>query len=121
MTARNDTSGQVKEDGSLPDFNSGAGQSNTLVVFVLGNKGVFFVNGEFVAVVDLSQVTEAGDISVITGAYSGNEARGAVTRYENFQALQLEKALRALEREAARGIQPDYRIQDRPVDSRFGD
>ena len=49
------------------------------------------MNGEFVAVVDLSQVTEAGDISVITGAYSGNEARGAVTRYENFQALQLEK------------------------------
>ena len=91
MKAGNVTSGQVKEDGSLPDFNSGAGQSNTLVVFVLGKKGVFFVNGEFVAVVDLSQVTEAGDISVITGAYSGNEARGAVTRYENFQALQLEK------------------------------
>lgn len=73
-------------DGRLPDFNTSAQGQNSLTLFVAGDRGLLFVNGEFVALLDFSDVAGAGDIAVITGAFSGNEQAGAVTRYENFQA-----------------------------------
>ena len=36
-------------------------------------------------------VTGAGDVAVITGAFEGNEVAGAVTRFENFQGEQLSR------------------------------
>ena len=77
--------------GMLSNFNSEAGQRNSIVFFTAGNRGVMFVNGQFVSQFDLSGVQRAGNISVITGAFTGNEASGASTRYESFQAIQLER------------------------------
>ena len=76
-------------DGRLPVFDTSAQGRNTLTLFAAGARGVLFVNGEFVALLDFSDVAGAGDIAVITGAFSGNERAGAVTRYENFQASSL--------------------------------
>ena len=76
-------------DGRLPVFDTSAQGRNTLTLFAAGARGVLFVNGEFVALLDFSDVAGAGDIAVITGAFSGNERAGAITRYENFQASSL--------------------------------
>ena len=45
---------------------------------------MLFVNGEFISFLDFSNVTRAGDIAVITGAFTGNVVAGAVTRYIDF-------------------------------------
>ena len=71
-------------DGTLGKFDTGAGGRNTLGLFAFGERGLLFVNGEFVSMLDLSDVTGAGDIAVITGAYEGDEVAGEGTRFEDF-------------------------------------
>ena len=91
VTSSTGSSQQDRKQGTLSNLNVGVGQRNTLVFFAIGTSGLFFVNGEFVSLFDLSRVMEPGDVSVITGAISGNEIAGAVTTYQNFQVLQFEK------------------------------
>ena len=91
VTVAASSSNRETRQGTLPTFHSGAGQRNSIVFFVAGGRGVMFVNGQFISRFDLSRVPQAGDISVITGAFAGNEAAGAATGYEGFQAILLEK------------------------------
>ena len=75
-----------------------------MMVVAIGGRGWFFVNGDHVASVDLSGLTSYGDVAVITGAYTGNQIAGAVTRYEGFKGYELKKkygpAAGVLEKEA---------------------
>ena len=71
--------------GTIATFDTSAGGRNHLRVVAIEERGWLFVNGEFVSSLDLSAVTGAGDVAVITGAFTGNEVAGAVTRFENFQ------------------------------------
>ena len=80
---------EVIGGGTLQNFNISAGGRNHLRVVAIQERGWLFVNGEFVADLDLSAVTAAGDIAVITGAFTGNQVSGAVTRFENFQGERL--------------------------------
>ncbi len=89
-TSSADTS-QRLGGGTLEAFNTGTGGRNHLRVVAIGERGWLFVNGEFVSTLDLSDVTDAGDIAVITGAFTGNEVAGAVTRFENFKGDRLSK------------------------------
>ena len=91
VTIAASSSNRETRQGTLSTFNSGAGKRNSIVFFTAGNRGVMFVNGQFVSQFDLSRIQQGGNISVITGAFTGNEASGAATRYESFQAIQLEK------------------------------
>ena len=77
--------------GTVTNLNRGSGGRNHLMVVALGTRGWFFVNGDYVASVDLSSVTGVGDVAVITGAYTGHEVTGAVTRYEGFKGYALRK------------------------------
>ena len=77
--------------GTVRDFNSGAGGRNHLMVVAIGDRGWLFVNGAFVTSIELSSVGQAGDVSVITGFYAGDEVAGAVTRYEGFKGHELRK------------------------------
>ena len=77
--------------GTLNTFNTGAGDRNHLRVVAIKERGWLFVNGEFVSSLDLSDVTGAGDIAVMTGAFEGDEVAGAVTRFENFRGAELAK------------------------------
>ena len=77
--------------GRLKTFETQNGGSNELWVVAVGKRGYLFVNGEFIAALDLSAVIGAGGVSVITGAYTGNERAGAVTRYEDFAVTALNK------------------------------
>ena len=75
--------------GTLGYFDTAADGQNTLWLAALGHRGILFVNGEYIASLDLSEVANPGDLAVITGAYQGNEIDGAVTRFKDFQAIQL--------------------------------
>ena len=77
--------------GTLSKFVTGAGERNHLMVVAIGTRGWFFVNGEHVASVDLINVTGAGDVAAIVGAYEDDEVAGAVTRYEGFKGYVLRK------------------------------
>ena len=77
--------------GTLKTFDTGAGGRNHLRVVAIKERGWLFVNGEFVSALDLSAVTEAGDVAVITGAFKGDVVAGAVTRFENFQGERLSR------------------------------
>ena len=77
--------------GTLRNLLVGDGDENHLRVVAIGRRGWFFVNGEFISTLDLSDVTRAGDVAVITGAFSGNEVDGKATRFENFTGTQFNK------------------------------
>ena len=84
-----DNESQRIDSGSARNLKAGTGERNHLQVVALGDRGWFFVNNEFVSAVDLSEITGAGDVVVITGAFTGDEIAGAVTRYEDFQGNRL--------------------------------
>lgn len=77
--------------GTVNNLNRGAGGRNHLMVVAIGARGWFFVNGDYIASVNLSSVTRKGDVAVITGAYTGDEVSGAATRYEGFRGFELIK------------------------------
>ena len=78
-------------DGTLRKFDTSTGGRNTLWLAALGGRGLLFVNGEFISMLDLSDVTGVGDVAVITGAFTDNEVAGAATRYEDFTVGGLRK------------------------------
>ena len=78
-------------DGRLKAFDTSAGGRNKLLVAAFGERGLLFVNGEFISSLDLSDVTGAGDVAVMTGVFRGNERSGAVTRFEGFQVSPFRK------------------------------
>jgi uncharacterized membrane protein len=71
-------------NGDLDGLRTGADQSNTVEIVVVGDDGEFYVNGELVAILDMSLLTEAGDVRAVTGIGKGNEIEGEVTRFEDF-------------------------------------
>ena len=86
-----DADNQRLGGGTLKTFGAGAGGRNHLRVVAIGDRGWFFVNGLFVTSLDLSDVTGAGDVAVITGAFAGDEVAGAATRFENFRGERLDR------------------------------
>ena len=77
--------------GTLANLATGAGGRNHLMMVAIGERGWFFVNGDFIAALDLSSVTHSGDVAVITGAFTGNEVSGAVTHFEDFRGRRLSR------------------------------
>ena len=84
-----DSSNQRISGGTIANFDTGATGRNHLRVVAIAERGWFFVNGDFVATLDLSDITAPGDIAVITGAFAGDEVSGAVTRFEDFKISRL--------------------------------
>ncbi len=77
--------------GRLSSLNTGAGERNRIWVAAFGERMLLFVNGEFVSLVDLPDVTGSGGVAVLTGAIQGHEVAGASTRYEAFTGAPLSK------------------------------
>ena len=90
--------------GTIPRFYTEAGGKNHLRIVAIEQRGWLFVNGEFVSSLDLSAVTGAGDVAIFTGSFTGNEAAGAVTQFENFRGDRLSKPLRPRRREVGKGV-----------------
>ena len=63
---------------------TGAYGSNHIRVIAIGGEGVLFVNGEFVATLDLSGLTNTGDVSAVAGYFTGDGVAGKSTQFEDF-------------------------------------
>jgi hypothetical protein len=72
--------------GTVPNLRTLEGESNKLVLMVIGNIGYFFLNESFIAQFDLHQMISVGGggVFVGTGFYIGNEVGGYYTDYEDF-------------------------------------
>lgn len=72
-------------EGSVSDvLLSDDGESNHLRLVALADVGYFFLNGELVAELDLSDRLTPGDVAVVTAFFEGNESEGHRTEYEDF-------------------------------------
>ena len=85
-----DTSHRIS-NGLLHNFDTSSGGRNHLRIIAIGERGWLFVNGGFVSLLDISAVTNYGDVLIMTGAFTGNQVDGAVTRFENFKGDLLTK------------------------------
>ena len=68
----------------------GAGGRNTLLILAAGGAGALYVNGAFVAELDLNEGPANGEIWVGTGSYMGNQREGSATRYEGLRVWSLD-------------------------------
>ena len=75
--------------GTIENFHTGTGQTNRLSVVAVGQRGWFFVNGEFISSLDLSANSGAWDVAVMTGAFEGDELSGRSTRFQDFEGTRL--------------------------------
>ena len=105
--------------GTVSGLNTGTGESNRLRVIAIGAVGYLFVNGAFITSLELGDVSQAGDIAVITGAYAGDEVAGAATRFENFRGDQLHRrygpATGTLEKEPGFVAEHDSHVRTRDL------
>ena len=78
-------------EGMLTRFDTSAGGLNKLWLAAIGERGLLFVNGEFISMLDLSDVTGAGNVAVITGAFTGARRLGRLPGSRIFKAAELGK------------------------------
>ena len=71
-------------EGEVDNLETAADSTNTLLLVATGDVGYFFLNGEFIAQLDLSARTTPGDVGVAIGLYEGDEKDGSETRYDGF-------------------------------------
>lgn len=76
--------------GALPALNYAAGASNTISVVVSGGTAGFSVNGQFVAALDVSQLSGASDVWIGAGFHRADATADRVTRFEDFTVWPLQ-------------------------------
>jgi hypothetical protein len=79
------------DSGSVRNLNTVADGSNAVRVLAIGDSGYFFVNDEYIAVLDLSGrgkaagvTLPAGDVAVAGGYFDVDRVTGAVTTYSGW-------------------------------------
>jgi len=72
--------------GTLAGLRTAEGESNKLVLMVVGNTGYFYLNDTYIAQFGLPQMISVGGggVFVGTGFYLGDEVGGYYTDYEDF-------------------------------------
>lgn len=76
--------------GTLNNLNTGDGEGNRLTVYLNGDVGYFFVNGQFISELDLSVRTNSGDVGVATSLFAGYEIEGEETGFDEFTVWPLQ-------------------------------
>ena len=82
------TSGVLAE-GTLTNFNAGAGGTNTIEVIAKGMSGIISFNGQVIQEVDLSVNMNAGDVYIASGMYVSSAVAGRQVPYQNFAVYQI--------------------------------
>ena len=82
------TSGVLAE-GTLTNFNAGAGGTNTIEVIAKGTSGIISFNGQVIQEVDLSVNMNAGDVYIASGMYVSSAVAGRQVPYQNFAVYQI--------------------------------
>jgi serine/threonine protein kinase len=76
---------KVVARGAVAGLNLSEGGTNSVRLAAEGGRGILFVNGLFVAELDLSARLQRGTISITTGALIENQQAGKTTRYSQWQ------------------------------------
>ncbi|MCA9955693.1 MAG: hypothetical protein KC434_13280, partial [Anaerolineales bacterium] len=77
------------DEGNLDILNLGAGETNTLRLIAMGDRGYFFVNDEFIDSLDLSSNLDSGEVEAITAYYFDHEIEGEATGFVDFTVIPL--------------------------------
>ena len=72
---------------------TGAFDSNHIRIIAIGGEGTLFVNGEFVATLDLSGLLDAGRVSAIAGYFSDDGVAGKSTQFEDFKITPIQSTV----------------------------
>ena len=82
---------EQRQGGQITDFNVLRGQKNHLRVLAIGERGWLFVNGKFVAKLDLSGAVHAGDIQLGSGFLLWEKMNDAVTKFKDLRSGTISK------------------------------
>ncbi|MBE2196416.1 MAG: protein kinase [Anaerolinea sp.] len=77
-----DGDSRLVSNAPVENLDISATGSNFVRLAVKGKDGFLFVNGTYIATLDLSERQINGEISIVTGVLEGNKKVDAVTRYE---------------------------------------
>lgn len=83
--------GDPLQEGAVEDLELRGNRSNSLDLIVDGETGYLIVNDQFIDVLDLSDVTQSGDLGIATAFFEGNFQEGATTSYEDFVVWSLDE------------------------------
>ena len=81
---------QRLKNGSSTAIATGEYDSNHIRVIAIGGDGALYVNGKFIATLDLSGITDAGRVSAITGYFNDSVVAGRSTQFEDFQITSIQ-------------------------------
>lgn len=70
--------------GRIAGLDISSGGANTVTVFIGADSGLLFVNGAYVATLDLSAQLTGGNVAIVTGILTGDKIAGRSTGYEGF-------------------------------------
>jgi hypothetical protein len=76
-------------DGVISDLDISPSGQNTLRLVVKDTQAFFYVNGVYVATLDVSTKQIKGDVVVVIGIWQGDEITGRTTRYTEFTVWSL--------------------------------
>ena len=76
--------------GRVLRLNTRAEGQNTLMVVAVGRAGLFYLNGNLVRELDLSEGSGQGSVSVASGFFEGGRLPGQSTPYEEFRVWSLD-------------------------------
>ena len=69
--------------GTIPSLNVNAGESNKISFICSGTQGLLYVNDNFISILDLSNLTSTGSITLGSGFYSGDAIAGYSTSFKD--------------------------------------
>jgi hypothetical protein len=71
------------DSGDIPSLDTIEGRANRVVLIARGGQGYLYVNGMFIAELDLSAHVAKGEVRIGTGMFVDREIAGRETRYED--------------------------------------
>ena len=76
---------RLLDSGRASGLKTRPGESNEIRLIAITNYGLFFLNGKLVSWLDFSEGSEAGDVSVISGYFTGHTFPGRSTKFRGFR------------------------------------
>jgi S1-C subfamily serine protease len=86
--ARTPDDDRLVDSGSVSELDLSTGGSTQIGIVFIGDLGWLFVNNKRVSDLDMSDITDPGDIRAITGARAGDERAGSATEVSQFLIYQ---------------------------------
>lgn len=89
LVNRVDDEDEFVQEGRVENLNTGANESNDLLLVAQNERGYLLLNGAFIAELDLAARLDAGDFAAVTAFFFGNEIPGNSTGYDELTVWEL--------------------------------